>query len=858
MDKLIPVEIVKEMNESYIDYSMSVIVARALPDVRDGLKPVHRRILYAMDNLNLTPDRPFKKSATIVGDVLGKYHPHGDSSVYDALVRLAQDFNLRYPLVQGHGNFGSIDGDSAAAYRYTEARMEKMALELLADIDKETVDMADNFDASLKEPSVLPSRIPNILVNGSMGIAVGMATNIPPHNLAEVVDAAVAMIDDPDIDTEDILDIVKGPDFPTGGTIMGMASCREAYRTGRGTITMRAKIRIEEKKNGKRMLIVDEIPYQLNKAKLIEQIASRIKEKRITHVTDLRDESNREGIRIVMELSQHANERLLLNQLYKHTNLQCNYGMIMLALVNGEPKLLPLRDILSHYIAHRKDVITRKTRFELKKSSARLHILEGLRIALDNIDDVVEAVRSASDNKEAKECLKIFFDLTDAQAQAILEMQLQRLTGLQRGRIDDEFGELSEKVKYLEGLLASENELMGVIKQDLLTVREKYADSRRTEIIRSEAEIYSYEDILPETDVVVTLSESGYIKRMPLEAYKAQKRGGKGIVGAGLKEEDYITNVCSTTSHNHLFFITGRGKMFRLKAYEIPETGRQSKGTAYVNLFPGMLQDEKIETIVPARHLSDDLDLVIATSRGYVKKTALSLYRHLGKSGIIACRLNEGDRIVGASIISNMTQEEFIVISRYGRVIRFDAKSVRNMGRNAAGVMTIKIEEEGDSVVSFLNAADGECLMIVTEKGFAVRTPLAEFPVKGRRGKGIRVMNLVADMKGFIAAARMVNDTDEVMVMTKDGIIMRTRPSELPDGGRYRQGNVFMKMNDGDSVSAVTVIRSNVAPIEKREASVDPEKSVESMMSGDIESYPEDSDECSDGSADNSSSDIYE
>ncbi len=842
-DKLIPVEIVKEMNESYIDYSMSVIVARALPDVRDGLKPVHRRILYAMDNLRLTPDRPFKKSATIVGDVLGKYHPHGDASVYDALVRLAQDFNLRYPLVEGHGNFGSIDGDSAAAYRYTEARMDRMALELLADIDKETVDMVDNFDASLKEPSVLPSRIPNLLVNGSMGIAVGMATNIPPHNLGEIIDALTCLIDNPDADSEELLDVVQGPDFPTGGIIMGMSSCREAYMTGKGVITMRAKIGIEEnKKSGRTILVVTEIPYQLNKARLVEQIADRIKDKKVAHVTDLRDESNRDGIRIVLELSQNANVQLVLNQLYKHTNLQCNYGMIMLALVNGEPKLLSLRDMLRHYLDHRMDVVTRRTRFDLGKSKARLHILEGLRTALDNIDEVVATIRASVDNREAKSLLMERFGLSEIQSQAILEMQLQRLTGLQRSRIDEEYGELVERIRYLEGLLADEHAMLGVIRDDLVMIKEKYADTRRTEIRRASAEIYGLEDIIPETDVVVTVSSSGYVKRMPLEAYKLQKRGGKGVVGAGLKEEDYITNVCSTTTHNHLFFITNRGKMFRIKAYEIPEVGRQSKGTASVNIFPGMSQDERIETIVPVRRFSEDLELVIATARGYVKKTKLVLYRNLNKNGIIAIRLNDGDGIVGASVISNLNDlnpavpdNEFIVISRHGRCIRFKASEVRNMGRNAAGVMTIKMDEDdGDELAAFLSVSSGSYVMTVTSKGFAVRTPLSEYPTKGRRGKGIKVMNLTEE-KGFIAAARMVNDDDEVMVMSRDGILIRTNPSQLPDGGRYRMGNVFMKMKDDDVVSAVTVVRISVPMENKGPVSpdgADPEALVAEMGDG--------------------------
>ena len=838
MDKLTSVEIEHEMKGSYIDYAMSVIVARALPDVRDGLKPVHRRILYAMDNLNLTPDKPFKKSATIVGDVLGKYHPHGDSSVYDALVRLAQDFNLRYPLVLGHGNFGSIDGDSAAAYRYTEAKMSKMSLEMLADIDKETVDFTDNFDASLQEPSVLPSRIPNLLVNGSMGIAVGMATNIPPHNMGDIVDALVALIENPNIAIEELIDIVKAPDFPTGALIMGLKGCREAYLTGKGTITMRAKTDVIENEKGRHSIVVTEIPYQLNKAKLIEQIADRIKNKFVTNVSDLRDESNRDGIRIVLELNLNANPKLVLNQLFKHTNLQCNFGAIMLALVNGEPKLLNLKDMLNYYLLHREDVITRRTRFELKKALARIHILEGLKIALDNIDEVIEIIRNSTDNKDAKEKLHEKFNLSDVQAQAILEMQLQRLTGLQRKKIDDEHEELTKFVEYLNSLLADELKIKGVIRDDLLLLKEKYSEKRRTHIVFEGPELFETEDLIPEEDVVISVSESGYIKRMPLSLYNTQRRGGRGKNGASLKEDDYIRNVCVTTTHSNLFFLTDRGKMYRLKVYEIPESGRNAKGTAIVNLLSNFANGEKIKFILSLRHFSEDQDLVIATTSGFVKRTSFYLYRNMGRNGLIAVRLNEGDEIASAKIITHDDSKEFMVISKYGKFIRFSADTIRAMGRNSAGYRTFKFDKDDDKLVAFLDVSAGKYLLIVTSNGFAVRTPIEEYAVKGRRGKGTKVMEQT-DEKGFVAGALMVNDDDEIMVMSREGVVIRTNSSQLPEGGRIRVGNTFMNLDNGDVVSSVAIIKKH-----KEDSSADIEEELPSdfEVEEEVRTTPEEDD----------------
>ncbi len=818
MDKISPVAIEYEMKDSYIDYAMSVIVSRALPDVRDGLKPVHRRILYSMDNLNLTPDRPYRKSATIVGDVIGKYHPHGDQSIYDALVRLAQDFNMRYPLVQGHGNFGSLDGDPAAAYRYTEARMSRIALELLGDIDKETVDFRDNFDASLQEPTVLPSRIPSLLVNGSTGIAVGMATNIPPHNLSEVIDALSELIDNPETDNEQLIRIVKAPDFPTAGLIMGIEGCREAYRTGRGSVTMRARIEVEERKNGRQSLIVTEIPYQINKSRLIEQLADRIRDKKISHVSDLRDESDRSGIRIVLELSQNANVQLVLNQLYKHSNLQCSFGIIMLALVDGEPKLLSLKEILAHYLDHRKEVVIRRTMFELRKAKNRAHILEALRKALDHIDEIINIIRSSHDNKQAKESLMARFEFSEIQAQAILEMQLQRLTGLQRHKLEEEYQELMARIAYYEDLLENEHKIMALIKDELLEIKAKYGDKRRTEIIFEGPGVFEIEDLIPEQDVVITISNSGYIKRMSLDNYRMQNRGGKGVIGAGLKEEDFLDHVCVTTTHHYLFFITSLGKMYRLKAYEVAESSRQAKGTAIINLLP-VEPNERVTSMVAIRELSDNYYLVMATREGFVKKTSLMDYKNVRKTGIHAIKLGETDGLIGAALMAKNGNRELLLVSRMGMSIRFDAMSVRPTGRKTMGVRTMKLQD-GDELVAMVDTRKGADLFVVTSRGYSVRVPLSEYRVQGRRGKGIRVMKLIEE-KGVIVAASVVNDNDEILVVTREGQVVRTDSSQIPSGSRNRQGNILIRLSGEDLVSGIAVLSQQESKSAEEEISLD-------------------------------------
>jgi DNA gyrase subunit A len=801
-DQHIPVTIEDEMKNSYIDYAMSVIVSRALPDVRDGLKPVHRRILYAMQNLNLTPDKPFKKSATIVGDVLGKYHPHGDASVYDALVRLAQDFNLRYPLVKGHGNFGSIDGDPAAAYRYTEARMSHLSLELLEDIDKETVDWRDNFDSTLQEPVVMPSKIPNLLINGSTGIAVGMATNIPPHNLREVVDALVKIIDDPDVDNEDLIEIVKAPDFPTGAMIMGLEGSRAAYRTGRGSVIMRAKIEVEERKNQRMSLIVKEIPYQINKARLIEHLAEGIRGKKITHVSDLRDESDRSGMRIVLDLVANANVQLVQNQLYKHSNLQCNFGIIMLALVDGAPRTLTLIEMLKYYLAHREEVVTRRSKHDLKKAKARAHIVEGLRIALDHIDEVIAIIRASRDNKEAKDGLMERFGLSDAQSQAILEMRLQRLTGLERGKLEEEYESLIKLIAYLEDLLASPEKILGVIRAELLEVREKYGDARRTEIVYEKPEDLGIEDILPEEEVVITISHSGYIKRLPVDTYRSQRRGGRGIMGLTLKEEDFLEHVFVTTTHHYLLFITNRARLYRLKVWEINEASRQSKGTAIINLIP-VEQGERVSSVVPARAFSDEFYLFMATRNGIVKKTSLLEYANVRKNGINAIVLQEGDELMGARLLRH--DQEIFLISEKGMCIRFAESQTRSLGRMTRGVKGMRLRD-GDRLVAMIDGAEGGELLCVTALGFGKRTALAQYRKTRRGGVGIKTMN-ITPKSGMIVSAKAVQADDEIIIVTREGNIIRLPNKQIPTGSRTRGGVTLIRLSPGDSVTSMAILR---------------------------------------------------
>ena len=801
--KLIQHEIHDEMKNSYIDYSMSVIVGRALPDVRDGLKPVHRRILYGMGILGVTPDKPHKKSAKIVGDVMGKFHPHGDSSIYDALVRLAQDFSIRYPLVDGHGNFGSVDGDGAAAMRYTESRMTPFALQMLRDIEKQTVDFVPNFDEEEMEPVVLPARYPNLLVNGSNGIAVGMATSIPPHNLREVIDATVYMIDNNDATVDDLIKIVKAPDFPTGAIILGKNAAKEAYRTGQGKVTVRAKTEIEETSKGKQQIVVTEIPYQVNKARLIEKIAELVKDKRIDGISYIRDESSRRGgMRIVIELKRDANPQITLNRLFKHTQMQDSYSMIMIALVKGEPKILSLYDILSEYLKHQKDVVTRRTIFDKNKAEARAHILEGLRIALDNIDEIIKIIRSSY--SDAKDKLIERFGLSDIQAQAILEMQLRRLQGLEREKIEEEYAKLLEMIAYYNSLLEDEKKLMGVIKDELLEVRDKYADERRTKIVADESEI-DEEDLIAEENVAITLTHLGYLKRMPSDTYKTQKRGGKGITGLTTRENDFVKNLIMTSTHDTLMFFTNFGKAHKLKAYEIPEGGRTAKGTPAVN-FLSLMQKERITAIIPIQEFSEDKFLIGVTKSGTIKKTPLSQYDVMRKGGLVAINLKEDDELIG--IQETTGNNNVIIVTKQGKCICFSEEEVRSMGRQAAGVRAIKLED-GDEVVSMELVKEGQELFVVTEKGYGKRTSVDEYKMQTRGGKGLLTYDKAKFKKtGELVGAMVVNEDDEMMLINSDGIIIRIRAAEVSRLGRSTQGVRIMKVEEDTNIIALAKVIS--------------------------------------------------
>ena len=801
--RILPIEIASEMKKSYIEYSMSVIVGRALPDVRDGLKPVHRRILYSMNELNLSPDKPYRKSARIVGDVLGKYHPHGDSSVYMAMVKMAQDFSTRVPLVDGHGNFGSVDGDSPAAMRYTEARMSKLSMELLRDIDKETVDFGPNFDESLKEPLVLPARFPNLLVNGSNGIAVGMATSIPPHNLGEVIDATVHLIDRPDADVEELMGYVKGPDFPTGAIIMGTESIKEAYRTGRGKIKVRARAEIEELPKGKQQIVVTEIPYQVNKARLVERIAELVKDKKIEGISDLRDESNRNGMRIVIELKRDVNANIILNNLYKHSQMEETISVIMIALVNGEPKCLNLKEVLHYYIEHQKDVVTRRTKYELNKAEARAHILEGLKIALDNIDAVIETIRSSKTSSEAKEKLVERFGLTEIQAQAILEMRLNRLTGLEREKIDAEYDELMKKIAELKEILASEEVLLGVIKDEIIEIKNKYTDERRTEIQHAEGEI-DVIDLIDEEEIAITLTHFGYIKRLPADTYRSQKRGGRGISALTTREEDFVKHLISTTTHSRLLFFTNRGRVFRLNAYEIPEGKRQAKGSAIVNLLqlgPG----EKIATLIDVDGKEENKYLLIATKKGMVKKTKISDFKNINKSGLISIGLKEGDEVIGVKLTDG--EQDVMLVTRKGMSIRFSEKDVRGMGRTAMGVKGITLGE-GDTVVSMSLASEGTDMLVVSENGFGKRTDLEEYRSQIRAGKGIKTYN-ISEKTGSIVGAEMVSEDDEMMIINSDGVLIRIKVNEISIFGRVTSGVKLMNVDEEVSIVSIAKITTD-------------------------------------------------
>ena len=789
-NRILPIEIAEEMKKSYIDYSMSVIVGRALPDVRDGLKPVHRRILYSMSELNLTPDKPYRKSARIVGDVLGKYHPHGDTAVYHAMVRMAQDFSTRGLLVDGHGNFGSVDGDAPAAMRYTEAKMSKLSLELLRDIEKETVDFVPNFDESLKEPSVLPSRYPNLLVNGSNGIAVGMATSIPPHNLGEVIDATVHLIDNEECSVDDLMQFIKGPDFPTSAIIMGKESISEAYRTGRGKVKVRARAVIEELPKGKQQIVVTEIPYQVNKAKLVERIAELVKDKKIEGISDLRDESNRNGMRIVIELKRDVNANIVLNNLYKHSQMEDTFSVIMLALVNGQPKVLNLKQILYHYVQHQKDVVTRRTKFELNKAEARAHILEGLRIALDNIDAVISLIRGSKTTQEAKTGLMNKFGLTDIQAQAILDMRLQRLTGLERDKIEAEYEELIKKINRLKEILANERLLLNVIKEEMLIIKENYADERRTEIRHAEGEI-DMRDLIEDEEIAITLTHFGYIKRLPADTYKSQRRGGRGISALTTREEDFVKHLVSTTTHSRLLFFTNKGRVFRLNAYEIPEGKRQAKGTAIVNLLQ-LGPNEKIATLLAIDEKDENKYLLLATKNGIVKKTNREEFKNINKAGLIAIGLREDDELIGVKVTDG--NKDILLVTKEGMSIRFDENDIRPMGRTAMGVKGITLSNE-DKVVSMSLCEEGTDVLVVSENGFGKRTDINEYRTQIRAGKGIKTYN-IAEKTGKLVGAEMVNEDDEMMIINSDGVLIRLRVNEISLFGRVTSGVKLMKTDD--------------------------------------------------------------
>lgn len=800
-NRILPIEIAEEMKKSYIDYSMSVIVGRALPDVRDGLKPVHRRILYSMSELNLTPDKPYRKSARIVGDVLGKYHPHGDRAVYLAMVRMAQDFSTRGLLVDGHGNFGSVDGDSPAAMRYTEARMSKLALELLRDIDKETVDFVPNFDESLKEPAVLPSRYPNLLVNGSNGIAVGMATSIPPHNLGEVIDATVHLIDNEECSVDDLMKFVKGPDFPTSAIIMGKENIAEAYRTGRGKVKVRARAVIEELPKGKQQIVVTEIPYQVNKAKLVERIAELVKDKKVEGISDLRDESNRNGMRIVIELKRDVNANIVLNNLYKHSQMEETFSVIMLALVNGQPKVLNLKQILYHYVQHQKDVVTRRTKFELNKAEARAHILEGLRIALDNIDAVISLIRASKTTQEAKSGLMEKFGLTDIQAQAILDMRLQRLTGLERDKIEAEYEELIKKINRLKEILANERLLLNVIKEEMLIIKENYADERRTEIRHAEGEI-DMRDLIEDEEIAITLTHFGYIKRLPADTYKSQKRGGRGISALTTREEDFVKHLVSTTTHSKLLFFTNKGRVFRLNAYEIPEGKRQAKGTAIVNLLQ-LGPNEKIATLLAIDEKDDNKYLLLATKNGIVKKTDREEFKNINKAGLIAIGLREDDELIGVKVTDG--NKDVLLVTKEGMSIRFDENDIRPMGRSAMGVKGITLSND-DKVVSMSLCEEGTDVLVVSENGFGKRTDINEYRTQIRAGKGIKTYN-IAEKTGKLVGAEMVNEDDEMMIINSDGVLIRLRVNEISLFGRVTSGVKLMKTDDEVNVVSISKIK---------------------------------------------------
>ncbi|MBR1611901.1 MAG: DNA gyrase subunit A [Methanobrevibacter sp.] len=799
--KIIQRDIETEMKTSYIDYAMSVIVSRALPDVRDGLKPVHRRILYAMYEDGITSDKPYRKCANTVGSVLGRYHPHGDSSVYDAMVRMAQDFSLRYPLIDGHGNFGSIDGDGAAAMRYTEARMAKIAELMLTDIEKNTVDFMPNYDDRLQEPKVLPSKIPTLLINGSSGIAVGMATNIPPHNLTEVINGIIKIIDEDDVSDEELMKIIKGPDFPTGGVILGYEGIKQAYTTGRGKITVRAEAEIEEMSGNKQRIVVTSLPYQVNKAKLVENIAALAREKRIEGISDLRDESDRiDKVRIVIELKRDANAQVVLNQLYKFTQMQDTFGAIMLALVNGEPKVLTLRQCLNYYIEHRKDVILRRTQFELDKALARAHILEGLKIALDNIDEVINIIRASYD--DPKERLMERFGLSDIQAQAILDMRLKTLSGLQREKIEDEYNELMKLIAHLREILNSEKLVFDIIKEELLEIKQKYGDERLTKIIAAEGE-FNVDDLIKDEQTVVALTHFGYIKRMPIDTYKSQRRGGKGITGIATREEDFVKQIFTASTHDTILFFSNKGKLYKLRGYEIPEAGRTAKGTAIVNLLR-LDNGEKISAVIPLQNFAEGKYLLMATRNGLIKKTALNEYSSNKKTGLLAITLKEDDELIDVRLTDG--EDNVVLVTSKGMCITFDEKDVRPVGRSAQGVLGIRLDKD-DCVIGMESIIGGKnaTLLAITEHGFGKRTELDEYRVQNRGGKGV-ITYKITPKTGNIVGIRIANGDEDIMMITDKGTIIRLKVSEVSVLGRSTQGVTLMRTNDGGKVVSIEII----------------------------------------------------
>mgnify|MGYP000495045331 FL=1 len=801
---IIPVDIEAEMKNSFINYAMSVIVDRALPDVRDGLKPVHRRILYAMFGLGFTPDKAYRKCATTVGEVLGKYHPHGDAAVYDSMVRMAQNFSLRYPLVDGHGNFGSIDGDPPAAMRYTEAKLAKISMEMVRDINKDTVDFKPNFDEHEMEPVVLPSRFPNLLVNGSSGIAVGMATNIPPHNLSEVIDGIVTVIDNPQTTIDDLIKIIKGPDFPTGATIVGKSGIKDAYRTGRGKIIMRAVTNIEQMTSNKQRIVVTELPYQVNKARLIEKIADLVKEKRIESISDLRDESDREGMRIVIELKKDANANVVLNQLLKFTQMQETFSVNMLALIQTpdkkfEPRVINLRQAIDYYIDHQKDIIVRRTKFDLDKAEARAHILEGLKIAIDNLEEVIRIIRASKNEANAKRAIMERFNFSEKQAQAIVDMRLGRLTALEREKIDAEYEELLAKIKYYKDVLANEYMVLNIIKEELTEIKQKYGDERRTKIISDEGD-FDVEDLIEEESSVITLTHFGYVKRIPTDTYKSQRRGGKGIIGLSTREEDFVENLFTTSTHDYILFFTNKGKVYRLKAYEIPEAGRHAKGTAIVNLLQ-LEPDEKITTVIPLEEYKEGLYLVLATKKGIVKKTDLMEYDNIRKGGLTAVTLKENDELIDVKLTDGT--KDIILVTRNGMSIRFNEQDVRPLGRVSMGVRGIKLDDD-DEVVGMGVYIEDTSLLVVTERGFGKRTELEEYKVQTRGGKGILTYR-VTEKTGKIAGMKLVNEKDDVMLISSDGSIIRINVNDISILGRATQGVTLMRLDE--SVYLVGVAR---------------------------------------------------